>query len=1317
MEITPNTNQIMRILKKYLLSKMAHKIIGLFVFWTLSLNIVLAQSGWDQIKQNDNRKARTTFLEVLQKDSLNVDALKGMIYLCNVDKDDYDLKKYTHRLVKVVKQPVYFYLFDGINEYTTDSKNVKDMVDIPEKYKIDEKFNDASNKFYDRKFAEAKSIYANTVSMFKWSYIGPFKNMNGYGYEVAYPMEKNNFEFNTGKTYTNHDKIDLQWVYPLHTNIKGVLDFEKHCINQNDGVYYANSFVNIPTGQKLQMRITRKYPIKIWIDDQLVFSNREKISFTWDAEMVELDMAAGWHRILVKYCKGSFFTGKNGGNAYGDYGNYNEYDSYDDGGMAGISELFKGLGGFGSYNSKEDVSFRFTDLSGKLLTNITSDNLPNTYPTTKLSPVVIEKEELNYFKALIEKDPLDWFNYYLYYKTAIKGGYTSEIEEFALATYEKNKDKVFFKFITHEVFAENGKKEKADKIISGIDLKKSPVFKLLYDDLKQIDSENEPDLYFAKINEIREVAPSNLFMIRKYLDYYDKQGKIAERKAAAKELIKTYPRYEYLLNEYLEEDNKPKDYDIGNREDFSTKKEEKAAAKSIKKYFSDYDYNILIKKYKGLNQSANALKLFDEVLSIEPDNFQMRKEKAEYLFNLEKHEEAIKELEIILQSQPYNGDVFELMGDIFKDQENNQKALDNYKLAKQFESSGGGYSLFGYDFGGGGEGLDEKIEKLQGQKLLKSKFISRNIDEIIADQSNLEKYNEDESVILGFVYDIMFEKDGTANLFSKMAIKVLTDAGVKTWTEYDFSFLGNLTTCKVLKANGTEFNPDKSGGFVVFKNLEPGDIIKLEGNYKWNASSELGKELIQFNYLNFHVPIRYAKIEYGVTEKSPLNYLLHNIPDNLEKRNKDGFDFYKWEYTDLKKVSQEEAIVDQTDMYANIMVSTMVNWAQVVDWYEAKSYRKLESNYELKAVRDSIIKPGMKDEDKVIAIYNYITKEIKYSYTRLLQSNYIPKNTDLTISSRIGDCKDVASLMIALLRLEGIESYYCLVKTNQFFHQKTLPSLYFDHVIAAYKLNGKMNYVDLTTDHYPYYVLNENDVNAWALLIKEGETELFQLPSDHLNPAKNLTVHEVKAVLSKDKTLDVKVNSIFNGLNGGLLRELNALKTRDNFEQEVLYYLGDGQFDNFSLENYSFENVSEITAPLKGEFTFKAMNFSDNIVDIYFTRVPLMQGMKTTNIFSSTKRFNTMQLSDIFRVTPSLQKINLDFPKGTTVRKMPANVSIENEFVKYSLTFSKTPTGIYVERYQEFKTNEVKAEDFKKFRELYLKLLDHDKTKIGLIVN
>ncbi|HLP11394.1 MAG TPA: transglutaminase domain-containing protein [Flavobacteriales bacterium] len=1269
------------------------------------------QNGWDYIKQNNNRQAWQVFSETLKKDSLDVEALKGMIYLCNVSKDDYYLKSYTSRLLKQVKDPAYYYLFGYASEFLAENK-AKPEMKTPSKFEIENKIGEASGKFYERKFDEAAKTMASTVSIFNWSYIGPFKNMNGYGYELAYPVEKNNFEFNTEKSYTNYNKVALKWVTPVNTAKNGQLNFETHCIRDRDAVYYANTYVELKADQKVQLRIAREYPVKIWIDNKLVFSNREHISFSWDAETVEMNLTSGWHRILVKYCKGSFFTGKNGGSGYGDYGDYEDFDGES---SISFSDLTALLGHSGFATGGENICFRLTDAEGKLLECNTVSS-PQTFSTADISTTVKEKEELTYFKSLIDKDPNDWFNYYLYYKAAIKGGYTTDVEEFAYLTWKKNSDKVFFKYITNEIFKQNGKKEKADKIISGVDLAACPIFTVMYDDLKQIDQENEPNQYISKIDEIRSIAPGNLFMMRRMLEHYDKQGLIKERKSIAKDLIKAYPRYEYILKEYLEDDNKPTDYDIGNRSDYSAKKEEKDAAKSIKKYFSIYDYNTLIKKYKGLNQPANALKLYNEIIAIEPDNFDIRREKAEYLFNLEKHDEALKELEIILASQPYNSEDYELMGDIFKDKENNEKALECYKLAKQYASGEGSYSLFGFDIGVGSD-LEEKIDKLQGQKLLKVKFNSRNLDDIIADESGLEKYNDEESVILGFVYDIMLEKDGTANLFSKMAIKVLTDAGAKSWTEYDFSFLGNLSTCKVIKANGSEFTPDKSGGFVVFKNLEPGDIIKLEGHYKWNVGTELGKELIQFNYLNFHVPIRYAKIEYGVPGNSDFNYLLHNIPDNVEKRNVDGLDFFRWEYKDLKKVAQEEAIVDQTDMYGNIMVSTMNDWSPVVDWFKAKAYRKLEPNYELRAVRDSIIKPGMTDDEKVIAIYNYITKEIKYSYTRLLQSNYIPKNTDLTISSRIGDCKDVASLMIALLQMEGIESYYCLVKTNQFFHQKTLPSLYFDHVIAAYKLNGKMNFVDLTTDYYPFYVLNENDVNAWGLLIKDGEKELFQLPCDHLDPKKNLTVHEVNATLGKDKSVDIKVNTTFNGMNGGLLRELNAMKSRDNFEQEVLYYLGDGQYDNFSLENYNFENVDEITAPLKGNFNFKAMNFSDNIVDIYFTRVPLMQGMKTTNIFSSSKRFNTIELSEICRVTPSLQKIKLDFPKGTTVRKMPADVNIENEFVKYSLKFSKTATGIYVERYQEFKTSEIKAADFKKFRELYLALLDHDRTKIGLIVN
>lgn len=1267
-----------------------------------------AQSGWDLIKQNQNIEAKKVFLNDIKKDSLNEDALKGLIYLCSVDKDDYELHTYCWRLIRKNKTSAYYYIFDK----WLDLNSEEDDASLPENLKTDKRLNEASDKLYNRKFDESKSIYASTISNLKWSMIGPFENVNGYGYEKQYPVEQNNFEYDLSKMYLNHNKIDLKWIRPTYTNQQGIIDFNEHCIRDNDGVYYANTFIEIKEEQTIQVRISRSYPIKLFIDDQLVFAQQDEISYCRDAEVLKVKLSAGWHRVLVKYNIGNFFSGKNGG-TYGMYGDYDEYDDYSTSfNSFGANSLY-GLFGRGG---GQELTLRFTNEKNEILPLISSWDLQN-YKKEKLNYSVDEKAELSYFKELIDKNPEDWFNYFLYYKAAIKSGYSDDIEEFALKTLEKHAEKVYFKFITYEVFNENGKKEKADKIISGIDQEKCPVYQLMYDELKQIDQKNEPEAYQAKIEAMRKISPSNLTLMKRLLNHYEKQGKSTEKKNLAKDLIKQYPHYEYLLDEFLEDDNKPKDYDIGNRNDYNAKKAEKEAAKRIKKYYSTYDYETLIKKYKGLNQSSNALALYDEIIKIEPNNFENRKAKAEYLFNLEQYDEAIKELENILTSQPYNGSVYELLGDICKDKKDDQNALKFYKLAKKYESAGGGYSLFGFNFGGGGEGIDEKIDKIQGLKQLKAKFNSKTLDEIINDQSGLDKYATEESVILGFVYDIIVEEEGTANLFSKMAIKILTDAGTKTWTEFDFSFLGNLTTCKVIKANGTEFNPDKSGGFVVFKNLEPGDIIKLEGNYKWNISTELGKELIQFNYLNFHVPMRYAKYEYGIAENLDFNYLLHNAEDKMQKRNADGFNFYRFEYSDLKKVVQEDAVVDQTDTYSSIMVSTMKDWSPVVEWFKAKSYRKLESNYELKAVRDSIIKPGMTDEQKVIAIYNYITKEIKYSYTRLLQSNYIPKNTDLTISSKIGDCKDVASLMIALLRMEGIESYYCLVKTNQFFHMKILPSLYFDHVIAAYVLNGKMNFVDLTTDFYPYYVLNENDVNAWGLLVKDGEKELFQLPNDHLDPNKNLTVHEIKATLNKDKSVDITVNSTYNGLNGGLLRELNAMKSKDQFEQDVLYHLGDGQFDNFSLEEYNFENMQEITTPLKGVSKFKAMNFSDNIVDIYFTRIPFMQGMKTTNIFSSNKRFNTIQLSQICRVTPILQKVQLDFPAGTQVRKMPKDISVENEFVKYYIKFTKTKTGIYAERYQEFKTNEIKTADFKRFRELYLQLLDYDRTKIGLIVN
>ncbi len=188
--------------------------------------------------------------------------------------------------------------------------------------------------------------------------------------------------------------------------------------------------------------------------------------------------------------------------------------------------------------------------------------------------------------------------------------------------------------------------------------------------------------------------------------------------------------------EHTKDNNKPDDYDIGNDYDYSSSKEDKKAAKNIKKYYAVYDYETLISKYKGENKSDKVLSLYDEVIRIEPDHNYMRQQKAEYLFNIDKNEEAIVVLNEILANRPYDGTIYELLGDIYFDMKDNENALKYFNLAKKHGASGGG--AYDWLYGGNTGGVDEKIDKISGQKQLKNKFNTKSFEEMIADESKAE---------------------------------------------------------------------------------------------------------------------------------------------------------------------------------------------------------------------------------------------------------------------------------------------------------------------------------------------------------------------------------------------------------------------------------------------------------------------------------------------------------------------------------------------------------------------------------------------------
>lgn len=1225
--------------------------------------------GWNLIKKNNFVEAKAVFENDLKADSLNKSALKGMIFLSETSSDVISARKYVATYVLNFPEENFYITFKPLYNEATDQFIENDEFSM--RAKLTGIKNKAREFYKARKYKEAKEYYSKYIRDFKWNLIGPFNNESGYGHVYPYEPEKNPFD--TNSLYFNEDKNYIKWVQSPFIDEDLAIYFKDHLGEGiNSPTYYANTFFETQKDDDVEIRLARSWPIKIWVDDELIFQDDEKINSLWDNEVIRFRLEAGVHRVLIKY---------------------SDLPSVDD-----RYQLLNFLDGTGY--SDHHFTFRLTDTLGVPLDFSVVKN-KDYKKGIGYKKEIIRFPQISYWKSEIDENPNEWFNYYALARFYSRSSLYPQGETYFKEKVDQYPESVFFRYMLSKFYAYNGKIEKTYLMLNGVDQEKTPVYELLYEKFKELSLKNDKDLWVEKLDQLGNVSPSNWDVIKNYIKLYDTNGEDDKRDEYIKKMIKKYPSYKSKL-EYQQTrfSQKP-------RKQITAKEKKKLiseSSKRLQKNFSLSDYRTQLRHYKGKANTNKVLSLYDEMIEHQPYEVQHRRDKSNYLFENSKYDEAVEELNNALRIQPYNVTIIERIGDIYLEQKIKDKALDFYNMAYQNATS---YYL---------SSLSKKIEKIEGPKVLKTLFKTKKLDDVLNECKDWRKqYADYDAVVLAYTNDMILDENHTVEHYQQLMVGINNENGIKKWTEFNFSFMGSIYSAKVLKSNGSEVRPNIQGGYVVFKDLQPGDVIQVQGQVKqYNWYTELGRELYQRNYLTFSDPVFYVKTEVALPKGERLNYYVHKLQDVLVKSTKETYDFYKWEYSKLDQVTDEGALIDNIDPYAYIMVSTLDDWSNTVDWYDHTTYKRIGLTEELKDLLSDIVKDAKNDRQKVEAVYNYITSEIKYSYVKFLQSNFVPKRTDLTCSARIGDCKDVATLMISMLRELEIESYYVLVKTENYNSSYMLPSIYFDHVIVGYILDDTMYYSDLTTDYYPYNVLPEMDVDQYGLVIRKGEKNLIKLPKDNLDINKSLNKIKVKATFKNDRSVELNISAEYNGNQGGKLREYFSRFTEEEKYNYVIETIGDGTFNNLELKDYKFQNIDQISSALKGNYSAVVNTYSSQVLDLTILKVPYFTSSQYSSYLSSPNRVNSLDLAIATSISPTLQQVSIVLPNNYKVVDLPKNVSIDNEYGTYNITYIEKNNSIDVERSLVYKKQRLTPQEYSDFRTFYLKMLDEDSRYIAL---
>jgi hypothetical protein len=1243
----------------------------LFLIVVASFSASFAQSGWDLIKQNKLLEARAAFEKTLETDTINESALKGMILLSEMQQDLHFYKKYVTRYLRNYNNQEAYRLLD--NAFKGD-RSIFETKPYDKRFLIDRglyKATQLSDETTDRE--KVLKEYRKYFNKWNWALLGPFKNVQGSGYIEELEPEKGRFEPN--QNFIDETGDTLGWVVPPHMAGTGRVFLYQHLSSPNYGrlgTYYLNTFIEVPEDKEYTLLVARSSPIKIWLDDQLVFDSPDLVNYDNAGELVKISLKKGWHRLFVKMAHAQQFT-----------------DGYD-------------LLAYFDWSSlvQNRVAFRLMDEDQNIIAPLNSQSAPREYRKDQLEPVVLPSTPIDYYSSIEDPDPFDHF---MLCKAYMRWEQIQEGERsffFLLKNNPELKDLTIYRYFLAKLYAANGKREKVYELLGNTNKESDPIYELEYEKLKEIDMATNKDLYKDQLDALLKISPSNYSLIKATIRFYDKFGLTEAKDSFIKKKITAFPEYEddfeSDLSTYKKETSR-----WTAKDDL---KKQKSAYKRIRKGGNDDDdYEEVIDYFKDKKKPSKVLTYYDQYISQNPHVSGIYADKAEYLIEEDRYAEAESELLKAVAIEPSYSYAWELIGDTYEKRDQKEVALAHYKKALSLKKSSYWTSS-----------LQKKIEKIEGTSKYKEIFNTKSFDQVLEEQAWRRMAPNEDAIILMYTKDVVVTAYNQVEAYQKFMVKLLTEAGIERWREYNFRFMGKLTSVKVVKPDGRESFPDKRGSFVVFKNLEKGDLIILEGKTEYSLGGVFDNDFTTQHFIYFPDPIYYTKLELAMPPHRKLSYKLHKLPNTLVSKDEGEFTHHTWEHRFLGRIQMEEAFPDYYDLYRSIQISTMEDWSKMVKWYQRKTYGRLDIPYDVKLTLDTLIKPGMTDQEKVVAVYNYITKEIRYSYVAFLNSRFVPKRPTNTCSAGIGDCKDVATLMIVMLRELGIKSDYCLVKTNQFNHLDIPPSMSFDHVIVAYEIDGKTHYADLTTNYYPYNVLPEMDNNAVGLLIRDGENETLRLPSDQLNEKKSAIRFESDVKLRADRGADITVNASYQGVSGATLRETLFRTPSTKMNDLILSNMGVGVFENLQVKGYEFPNKEEFSSPLQASYSFSTNGYMDKVINLFILRMPYMLGIQKSQAITAPVRTNRIDLSKVMNIEETTEVLHVSLPEGYKLIELPEDIEVSSKFGSYRVTFSRTSTGFDVVKTQQLNQKIIDLEDFESFRAFYLKLLDADKVKMAI---
>jgi transglutaminase-like putative cysteine protease/Flp pilus assembly protein TadD len=316
-----------------------------------------------------------------------------------------------------------------------------------------------------------------------------------------------------------------------------------------------------------------------------------------------------------------------------------------------------------------------------------------------------------------------------------------------------------------------------------------------------------------------------------------------------------------------------------------------------------------------------------------------------------------------------------------------------------------------------------------------------------------------------------------------------------------------------------------------------------------------GAGIVERTYFGGSVPVQHTHLVLDVPAALPLRYEMHLLPELKPQRSEaEGRVRITFDYGPMEPYDDPESeLPNDIPAYPSITFSTGNSWQQVAEGY-GKIVDKQIADADLKAIVGKLIAGKGSRDDKAAAILQYLDREVRYTGVEFGESALVPQHPSETLARKYGDCKDKASLLVAMLRVADVPAYLALLNAGS--REDVVPDLpgigMFDHAIVYVPGNPDL-WIDATDEYARLGELPNGDQGRLALIARSDSNSLVH--TRITSSADNVLIEKREIYLAENGPARIVETSQPHGSGESSYRRSYADKESKTAKDELTNYV------------------------------------------------------------------------------------------------------------------------------------------------------------------